>query len=129
MVWTLSSHQTVPIHYKTWFLPNVLLLAQKVTSLPLFVSFYRSTFPLRIDGRSMGSTDVYATTTFLTIFDMKFPFLPHESEPKRLLVPLSTKTKCGLQYIHLFPQIMLPPLGTPVFFFLKFLLLAMCPAK
>ena len=129
MVWTLSSHQMVPIHYKAWFLSDVLLLAQRVTGLLLFVSFCHSAFPSRIDGRLMGSTDVYATTAFLTICDKKLLFLPHESKPRRLLVRLSITTKCGLQYIHLFPQILLPPLGTPVFFFLKFLLLAMCPAE
>ena len=77
----------------------------------------------------MGPTNVYAIMAFLIICGMKLLFSLHGSWLRRLLVLLSTTIGCGLQYIHFFLQILSPPLGTPVFSFLKFLLLAICPAE
>ena len=77
----------------------------------------------------MGPTNVYAIMAFLIICGMRLLFSLHGSWRRRLLVLLSTITGCGLQYIHFFLQILSPLLGNPVFSFLKFLLLAICPVE
>ena len=95
--------------------------------LPLFVSFFHSTFLPHIGDKWMRLIGAYATMVFPIAHGTRPPFSSCGSGPKRLLVPLSTTTKCGLRCIHFFPIILLLPLGIPEsFFFLKFLLLVKC---
>ena len=95
--------------------------------LPLFVSFFHSTFLPHIGDKWIGLIGAYATTIFPIAPGTRPPFSSHGSEPKKLLVPLSTTTKCGLWCIRQFPIILLLLLGIPEsFFFLKFLLLVRC---
>ena len=89
--------------------------------LPLFVSFFHSTFLPHIGDKWMGLIGAYANTIFPIAPGMRLLFSSRGSRPKRLLVPLSTTAKCGLWCIRLFPIILLLLLGIPESFFFEIL--------
>ena len=129
MVLILSFPQIVPIGRRTWFLLDGLPPIRMATGLSLCVSSCHSIFSLRTGDRWMRPIDVCATMVSPKAHDMRPPSLPRETALNRLWGPPLTTNGCGLWCIRHFCQIQSLPLGTPGFFFLRFLPLVKCSTE